>query len=360
MGQSLDLLANGPTDLPERQRSLRGAVAWSHGLLAPEARQLFRRLSVFVGGCDLHAIEYLEQAMAGPAAGEGAKVSLVDTLATLVDSSMLRRHEAGGEPRFSMLETVREYAAEQLAQAGEEERARHSHAIYYLELAEQTEAGLQGPQQARLLDRLERDHDNLRAALGHFSDKGDHAALARLAGALHRFWYFRGHLSEGLGWLRTALGHRDDLPPEMVARVLHGAGTLHWVMGDLREARSSYSESLDMYRALGDRKGVASLLNNLGITLTALGDYDTPPALYAESLQISRALGDQWSVAVALSNLGLSALNRDSLTEAEGLPYREPGATPRPQRQAGSGAVAEQPGRSCALWRRIRESARFA
>ncbi len=313
LGHSLDLLANGPSDLPHRQRSLRGAVAWSYGLLSPEARKLFNRCSVFAGGCDFLGIEYLSALLSG----DGDTTGPVDTLAALVDSSLLRREVSGGEPRFSMLDTVREFAAEQLAAAGEYDAARRIHAEYYLGLAERAEPELTGPGQTEWLDRLEREHDNLRATLRYFSEVRRMVEVGRMSAALRRFWYFRGHLSEGLAWTGTGLQHREEIPASIVAKMLQGLGTFYWVMGDGPATRRSYSESLAIYRALDDKQGIAAVLNNLGITMTALGDYEGPAPLYLESLQIFRDIGDEWSVCVALSNLGLSALNLGLYDEAD-------------------------------------------
>ncbi|MEO8285538.1 MAG: tetratricopeptide repeat protein [Chloroflexota bacterium] len=314
---SLDLLTNGPVNLPERQRSLRAAVAWSYSLLDPDAQLLFRRLSVFVGGCDFRAIEQIDRAMSGDDdGGEHGKI-LLDTLATLVDNSLLQRYEDGNEPRFSMLETMREYALEQLAESGEEDLARQAHANYYLGLAEQIEPEIMSANQPQMLDRLQRDHDNLRATLRYFLECNNNVALARLAGALRRFWYFRGHLTEGMGWLRTAISYRDQLPPASVAKIVHSAGTVHWVMGEFEQANSYYEDCLAIYRSLGDRVGVANILNNMGVTYTNMGDYETPIGLYMQSLEISRETGNEWTEAVTLSNLGLSALNRGDYEEAQ-------------------------------------------
>jgi len=217
-----------------------------------------------------------------------------------------------------MLDTVREYASEQLAAAGEAEAAQRVHAEYYLGLAERAEPELTGPGQTEWLDRLEREHDNLRATLRYFAESEAMAEVGRMAAALRRFWYFHGHLSEGLAWTETGLQHRDKIPASFIAKMLQGLGTFYWVIGDGAETRRSYSESLAIYRALDYKQGIAAVLNNLGITMTALGDYDGPVPLYLESLQILKDIGDEWSVCVTLSNLGLSALNRGLYEEAEG------------------------------------------
>ncbi len=205
----LPLLTGGARDLPERQRTLRATLDWSHALLGAGEQAAFRRLAVFAGGCTLAA------AAAVCAAGEGTGLpspagDAVDWVGVLLDQSLLRREDgADGEPRFMMLETVREYAAERLAQGpsgqGEETAVRRAHAAHYLALAEEAESALAGPEQLGWAARLERERDNLRAALAWAGAARDAATGRRLAGALWRFWAVRGPLSEGRRWLREAL-----------------------------------------------------------------------------------------------------------------------------------------------------------
>ena len=194
------MLTSGPRDLPVRQQTLREAIAWSYDLLTPDEQRLFRRLAVFVGGFTLTAAE----AVTG--AGEGARSpDVVNAVASLVAKSLLRREEEDGEPRVRMLETVREYALERLADAEEGERVRRIHADYYLAFAEQAEGSLVGGAQAEWLDRLTEDHDNLRAALSWFAQRELTDDGLRLAIALQRFWRARGHVAEGRQRLRELL-----------------------------------------------------------------------------------------------------------------------------------------------------------
>ncbi len=198
--QRLPLLADGPRDLPARQRTLRAAIAWSHGLLSPEEQALFRRLAVFAGGCALEAAG----AVAGGPGEDGSEV--LDGVTSLVENSLLRREDGpGGEPRFAMLETVREYALERLAASGEMDEVRGRHAAWCVAFAEQAESGLTGVEGSRWLDRLEVELDNLRVALAWLLDRGEAEAGLRLASATWFFWEARGGLAEGRSWLERVL-----------------------------------------------------------------------------------------------------------------------------------------------------------
>jgi len=192
----LPLLTGGARDLPARQQTLRNAIAWGYDLLGPGEQTLFRRLAVFVGGCTLEAAE---------AVGGGA-VEVLDGIESLVGKSLLRQEEGvGGEPWFAMLETIREFALERLEESGEAEAIRRQHAAHYLELAEQAESALKGSQQMAWLEQLEREHDNLRAALRRSVERGEAEYGLRLGGALGRFWWMHGYLIEGRAWLTALL-----------------------------------------------------------------------------------------------------------------------------------------------------------
>ena len=221
MEAALPLLTGGPRDLPARQRTLRDALAWSYDLLAEEERAVFRRLGVFAGGFDLDAVAAL-----CPAPGT------LDVLARLVDHSLVRvGGAADGEPRFVLLETVREYALDRLAERGEADAVRRAHARHFAALAEAAAAALHGPRQAPWLDRLEREHANFRAALRWALDGGEAGLGLRLGAALWWFWFVRGRWSEGLAWLEALLalpagagGAADDA--KIRSRALTGAGWL--------------------------------------------------------------------------------------------------------------------------------------
>ncbi|MFL5734305.1 MAG: ATP-binding protein, partial [Chloroflexia bacterium] len=344
LGTRLALLTRGSHDLPPRQQTMRGAIAWSYDSLEAEEMLLFRRLGVFAGGATLEAVEAIigdrgsgigdRELDLEDDAGIGQAEAIdefrspipdprpptpLDLMVSLVYKSLLRQEEGGSEPRFWMLETLREYALERLEESGEGEEVRRGHAHVFLELAERAEPELLGADQGEWFERLEREHDNLRAALGWGLDGGEVETTARIAGALRRFWYLHGHISEGRRWLAQVVAKGDGLPRELRAKVLHGEGTLAWSQGDYEAARPLFEESLAIWRELGDKHGVANMLNNLGIVALPLGNYAEAYALHEESLGIYRELGDKWSIALALANLGLVALNRGNFGEAGNL-----------------------------------------
>src|SRR5262249_45255603 len=221
----LRLLPGGARAAPARLQAMRATIAWSHDLLTADEQALFRRVSVFAGDFTLEAAE----AVCGQATGDRQQTtgevttvdrrlslvaSVLDLLASLVDQSLLRQTgELHGDPCFAMLETIREYGLEQLTTAGEEAEVRRRHAAYFVALAERAETALTGPDQAGWLDRLERDHANLQAALAWAIETGKVDSALRLGGSLWRFWSLRGHLGEGPGWLRRARGSAGGPPP---------------------------------------------------------------------------------------------------------------------------------------------------
>jgi len=354
----LRVLSGGPPHLPERQRTLRGALDWSYDLLAADEQDLFGRLAVFAGGCTLEAAEAVCVAL-GP-----ARVSVLDGLAVLIDNNLARVEDAvdgtgEGEPRVGMLETLREYGLERLEAAGNTATARGRHAAYYLALAEAAERELTGTEQARWLGRLEAEHDNLRAALRWAREGGEPAVGLRLAAALWRFWLIHGHLSEGRGWLEGLLAEMEDVGGDggaadgdasvtretrreqaaARAKALRGAGGLATEQGDFRRARTLYESALAAYKALGDTEGVAAVLNNLGVAADGHGEYGRAERLYAESLVLKRERGDRWGITTSLSNLGRLALQRGDDERAVAL-YEESLALSRELDDTGSIALS--------------------
>ena len=193
--------------MPDRHQTLRQAIAWSYNLLEVGEQALFRRLAVFARGCTLEAAEVVCQAAHDPAAGAGQSLEVLDGVASLLDKSLLcQAEQASGEPRFRMLETIREYGLECLTASGAEPAVRRDHADYYLALVETAEPELTGPEQAPWLDRLEAEHDNLRVALRWAEESGEAEIGLRLVGALGQFWLIRGHLREGREQLTRLLG----------------------------------------------------------------------------------------------------------------------------------------------------------
>ncbi len=317
----LQLLTGGARDAPTRQRTLRAAIDWSYGLLTEDERTLLRRLAVFAGGCTLDAAEAV-----CPAAGLDEFTEwdgdVLEGLASLVDKSLLRS-EQGAEPRFSMLETIRAYGLEQLAAVGETEASRRRHAAHYLVVAQRAEPALTGAEQGTWLARLEGEHDNLRAALQWSRDSGESALGLRLAGALWRFWYVRGHLSEGRAWLDGLLAlTTSDKEPDVAAiraKALTGAGVLANIQGDYDRATVLCEESLTLYRRLDDTRGAAVALSILGNLAMNQGAYARAVALSEESLALYRTLGDKRGMAVALNNLGVVLLHQGAYERSAAL-----------------------------------------
>jgi non-specific serine/threonine protein kinase len=301
--RGLDLLTLGPEDRTTRQQTLRGAIAWSYDLLAPAEQALFRRLGV-CSGCTLDAVEAI-----GCGAG-GLEVDGLGGATSLVEKSLLRQEEQeNGEPRFQMLEMVREFALEQLETSGETAEIRRRHADYFIALAVKADEQLQNSDQPRWLRRLETEHDNLRAALGWFRENGDLETGLRLAGALAWFWMVRGHFSEGRRWLEPGLAEGDAVSAAARAQALYGDAILLFAQGDYGEiAAARLEESLALFRNVEDKSGIAHVLGCLGIAAAAQGDHETAVALYREGLTLAREVGDRWGIAKALCFLGEVAL----------------------------------------------------
>jgi predicted ATPase/DNA-binding XRE family transcriptional regulator len=323
--QRLPLLTGGARDLPARQQTLRDAIAWSYNLLSPEQRTLFCRLAVFVGGCCVESVA----AVCNTTHGVPANVStdVLDGLVALVDQSLLNRLEdVNGEPRFVMLETIREYALEQLDRSGEAETTQQRHAAFFLTLAEQAESYVRGAEQQRWLARLETEHDNLRAALARSQTvRGSTELGVRLAGALWWFWWVHGHWSEGRAWLERALEGGSDVLPSVRAKALLGAAWLACDQDDPVRAAALLEEGLALYHELGDTGGIAEALRAFGWVAFNQGDMVRAATLVEESLALYRALGDRRGIAVALRSVGLVACAQGDATR--GVPLVEESLT---------------------------------
>jgi predicted ATPase len=294
--QRLPLLTSSTRDVPERQRTLRAAIAWSFDLLMPEEQTLFRRLAVFAGGCTLQAAE----TVANP---EGALDSF-EVMASLVDKSLLRQSDgADGEPRFGMLETIREYSRERLLESGDEATIQEAHTAFFLALAERARPMLDGAEQDRWLTTLETEHPNLRAALGWTIAHGDASHALRLAANLSPFWEMRNHFAEGQGWLETTLAIPGEGPEATRLAACTGAGTMAWLLGDFAAAEGHHRAALELARSLGDRRAEAFALNNLGAQAQAVGTLDRASALYASSLALARQIGEPRVALYTLNNL---------------------------------------------------------
>jgi predicted ATPase/DNA-binding XRE family transcriptional regulator len=343
---SLPLLVDGPRDAPERQQTLRRAIAWSYGLLDADMQALFRRLGVFAGGWTLDAAEAVSDADSGMRRG----------MALLVEHNLVRQVEGcEGEARFTMLELIREYAIEQLIEAGEATSSRALHAHFYAGLAVDAVPCIHGPEQLQWLAKLTGERDNLRAALDWMLGDGDIAAGVQLTTVLSDFWRFQGQMREGMKWTERALRvaqddvnranllHQssdfvfytgdygrarmlqeealvlyralEDLPG--IAQSLEGLTDLMWLLGDLQAGEQLAHESLALFRTLNHELHIAHALHRLADIVREQGDYPRALYLFHESLELFHKLGDENHLASALNGLGDAFFDQGDLTNAE-------------------------------------------
>ncbi|MDF3041731.1 MAG: hypothetical protein K0Q71_4437, partial [Thermomicrobiales bacterium] len=347
----LPMLTGGARDAPERQRTLRNTIAWSYDLLKPEDQVLFRRLAAFAGGATFEAVEAVANA--------DGSLDVFGGLERLLEQSLLRQDVGPeGEPRFSLLETIREFGLEQLEAQGESEDAQARHAGFFLTLVEEAAPALHRPTQRAWLERLETEHDNIRAALGWSLTHEPEAAL-RIAAALFWFWYYRGHLTEGRDWIERALATGASASPEVRARVLNWSSAFAWeradyttatsraeealalarsvddpssegwalvnlgavasLLGDRKRAATLQVEAEERFRSGGDRHGASAAIYNQGGEAGWVGDLDRQQALYERSLAESRAIGDRIVASWTLGSLGHHELRRGHLERARTL-----------------------------------------
>ena len=310
----LALLTGGGRDLPARQQTLRATIDWSYALLDVHEQSLFARLGIFVGGYALEAVEAVCAADGGPPA------AVLDAVASLVDKSMIRQLDgAGDEPRFGMLETLREYAVERLSVSGEYDAIARAHAAYYLTLAEAADRALTGVEQLRWLSRLDQEHDNLRAALGWALRAGESDIALRLCAALGYFWNLHGDFREGRRWIDQALALADDDRSVLRARVLDAVGFLIQTQGDYDTARTFHQASLAIMRQWNDRAGIARCLHHLAVAAQYQGDYAAARPLHDECLAIMQELDDRAGVAAVLNSLGAIAHEQGDYAAARAL-----------------------------------------
>jgi predicted ATPase/DNA-binding CsgD family transcriptional regulator len=295
----LQLLIGGARDLPARQQTLRGTIQWSYELLNADEQRLFRWLSVLVGGCTFEVAKVIcEQAS-------------LDNLDSLVNKSLLVQHETDHSPRLSMLETIREFGLEQLTHTHELESARRAHAAYYLKFAEDARQGLTGADQKSWLQRLEREQDNLRAAL-HWAMEHNQAEFAqRMAGALQPFWFRRGRWSEGRRWLEDSLAMESSatLNQSIRANALYGAGMLARFQGDFAQARMLCDQSLEIYRALANQTGMLKTLAQLCRITRFQIDQEATKAYIAEAASLIETLPDSVVKGEAYTDMALAMLD---------------------------------------------------
>jgi predicted ATPase len=311
----LKLLTSGARDLPARQQTLRGAIDWSYDLLPEQERAFFRRLAVFQGGCTLEAAEVIAcnpvPAATVPASLAPLEIDVFEGLASLVDKSLLRQVEQvdSSEPRYVMLETIREYALERLEECGELGAVQSAHALYFLGVAEQGEADIQSPRQKNAIFTLETEHDNLRVALRWtLTDQGDKNAGLRMVHALSRFWHIRGHMSEGRRWAGALLSAATERT-ELRAAALYGAGYMTFLQGATEEACNMLEESVAIARETGNELTLAHALFIYGAARAFGGDPVAGRSLGQEGIELFRRLG-----AVGKPGLNLALLANGVVT----------------------------------------------
>jgi predicted ATPase/DNA-binding CsgD family transcriptional regulator len=302
----LKMLVGGARDLPSRQQTLRGTIAWSYDLLEEAEQKLFRRLAVFVGGCTLEAAE----AVCNTHGDQEADV--LESVSQLTDKSLLKQEEqADGEPRLLMLETLREYALERLKASGEAVAMRRQHATFFLVMAEEAYPKMRSAERSTWLMRLEADHDNLRAALRWTLESQEAEMGLRLVSVLYRFWSLRNHAREGLSWLKQVLV-QPTAQERTAARAvaLFGAGLLALFQGDLPEAQRLLEESVSICREVGaaGRWELGNALSMLAHVVLLQGNPRAALEMAGESLQLFQEIGEAWGMAMALRLLGRATL----------------------------------------------------
>ena len=305
LGNRLELLTGGRRDAPRHQQTLRLTLDWSYDLLDRDLQRLFAQLGVFAGGCTLASAEAVCRI-------DG---SILDGLAGLVDESLLGQRERV-EPRFTMLQLVRDYALEQLEASGEGDELRRRHLEHFVALAEEAEPGLAGAEQAGWLARIEDEHDNVRAALTYALESGETELALRLVVGVRRFWQIHGYLAEGRQSLRSALTATEGTRSELRADALNMLGILAGEQGDFDAAQVEFTAAAEEARVVGATRALSSALVNLGNLAFFRGELGAARNLYRESIEHFEALGDLRRQALARQNIGLLSLTADDPAEA--------------------------------------------
>lgn len=309
LADRLDMLADGPHDMPTRHQTIRAAIGWSYDLLNPADRELFTALGVFPGGCDLAAI-----------AAVCPTDKLTERMAGLVDKSLvIAETDPGGGPPFRTLRTIRAFANERLSDSDSAVITHQRHAAHYAALAERAAAGLVSPDQSTWMNLLSRELHNIRAALAWSLGEGDPQTAARIGAGIWLFWGARGMAGEGREWLGRVLEARAQLPPALLANVLYGAGAMARDQGDISEARLLIEESLECARSADQRGSMIRALRKLGQIRSVAGEFEMARALFNDSLALARGEEDRDGIAYALSELGDIAIRMGRLDEAKGL-----------------------------------------
>ncbi len=301
----LELLTGGPRDAPERQQRMSDTIAWSYELLNPTEQRIFRQLSVFVGSWSLQAVQFM--------CSTGVEhAHLLDAVRVLVDNSLVTLSEA----RYRMLDTIHEFAQEQLVLSGEAQAIHQRHADYYLHFAQQAAPALEGGQLSEWHRRLELEEENLRAALHWLMENDEIEFALRLAGSIWRYWQRQGNLGEGRRWLEEGLVKGKDISKEVRANALWAAIWLAYHQGDYVRANEESAEYLTLAREMGDDLGLRNALTGLGVSAVAQGRYDEGVAYLRESLEICRRIGKNWHLGTSLLNLGRTIMHMGDNQEA--------------------------------------------
>jgi len=306
LSRRLQVLTGGARNLPARQQTLRNTIAWSYDLLTTEEQRLFRWLSVFVGGCTLEAVEAV-----CTAAKDFAIEEVLEGVASLIDKSLVQQTEREGEePRLLLLETIREYGLDYLQAEGELAVAQHEHATYYLQLAEEAEPWLRGPEQLVWLARLEREHENLRAVIDWALASGQRELALRMISALYLFWVRWGYPREGSALLEQALAGSEAAATPLRAKAVYAAAALAYWQQDFRRLESFTEAYLPLAQELGDQQSMALARFAQGLVALQRHEDAAARALFEESLVGLREPGDSYWIASIRLNLGRLALRQ--------------------------------------------------
>ncbi|MEZ5426268.1 MAG: protein kinase [Pyrinomonadaceae bacterium] len=299
----LKILTGGGRDRPARQQTMRGALEWSYDLLDEAEKNLFRRLSVFAGGFDLEAAETVCASGKSPK-DQLSETDILDAFTSLLENSLIAPTEfAGEEPRFRLLEVVREFALELLAESGDSEEIRKGHAAFFLSLAETAEPEILGPKGREWLDRLEEEYENIRAVMS-WADRFDRDTLVRMAAATRDFWTIRNHLTEGHDWMEKALQTASEDSPEILYKISVGLGHTAKHQGDFDAARRALQKALEVSRKIGHQKQIAVSYRGLSMTAKGQGDYAGARDYAEKALEISRQMNDPLGIAISVNTLG--------------------------------------------------------
>jgi predicted ATPase/DNA-binding CsgD family transcriptional regulator len=313
LSHRLQILTRGARDLPVRQQTLRNTLQWSYDLLNIREQRLFRRLSVFVGGLTLEAVEIVCYDTQQDAS------HTLDEIASLLDKSLLLQVEEEGEARFAMLLTVREYGLECLQNSGEKEHIQRAHALYYIALAERVEPEYFGTRSSEILNQLELEYENLRTALTWLVESEERELALHLGATLWWFWYARGHMSEGRQWFERLLPGSGRVSAPVRAKALKSAGWIAFQQKDFDHAETLLNEGLEVYRSLEDKQNIATSLYRLGLVALARGNFPLTQSLTEDALSIYYQLGTKEGIADSLLELSYVATEQGEYSRAREL-----------------------------------------